>query len=165
MTAYRRLRIPGATYFFTVCLEARGSTMLTDHIDLLRRAYRLTTLELPVTCHAFVVLPDHLHAIWTEPEGEVAYSERWRRIKSRFSHALGETQPQSASHLAKRERGIWQRRFWEHCLRNEAAINAGINYCYLNPVKHGVVAEPDDWPYSSFAKAKMGKLPILQTAV
>jgi putative transposase len=162
MTSYRRLRIHGATYFFTLCLNARGDTALTDHIGLLRQAYRVTTLELPVTCHAFVVLPDHLHAIWTEPASGVFYSERWRRIKAQFSHALPPMSTPSRSHMAKRERGIWQRRFWEHCIRDEQGFEAAMRYCHDSPVKHGLVSDPDDWPYSSFAKAKMGRLPILQ---
>ena len=126
MTSYRRLRQTGATYFFTLCLQRRGATTLIDHVGLLREAYRRTVQELPVTCQAMVILPDHLHAIWTEPEGEVNYSERWRRIKARFSHALaGDFRP-CDSKVGKRGRGVWQRRFWEHHLRSEADVNAAI---------------------------------------
>ncbi|MEZ5732657.1 MAG: transposase [Paracoccaceae bacterium] len=157
MTNYRRVRIPGATYFFTLCVEDRGSTVLTDNIDVLRDAYRRTIAELPVTCPAMVVLPDHLHAIWTEPEGCVRYSERWRRLKARFSHALCDDFRPCTSKLGKRERGLWQRRFWEHAVRNEAEFIAAMAYCYNNPVKHGLVAKPDEWPYSSFAR-RMGDI-------
>jgi putative transposase len=88
MTHFRRLLIPGATYFFTVRLERRGDTLLTDHIESLRYAYAKAVQDYPVTCHAMVVLPDHLHAVWTEPDGGVWYSERWRRIKARFAQAI-----------------------------------------------------------------------------
>ena len=117
MTNYRRMRLPGATYFFTVCLQDRSSTVLTDHIDTLRFAYARTSHEMPVTCHAMVILPDHLHAIWTLPEGDANYSERWRRIKARFSNSVGGTIARCDSKMARRERGLWQRRFWEHVVR------------------------------------------------
>jgi putative transposase len=151
MTSYRRLRLPGATYVFTVCLAERGATTLVEHVDMLRWAYLQTIRDLPVTCHAMVVLPDHLHAVWTEPAGCVAYSERWRRIKARFSHGLDQRPALSPSLRAKRERGIWQRRFWEHAIRNEAEFALALAYCRDNPVQHGLVADAADWPYSSFA--------------
>ena len=158
MTSYRRLRIPGATYFFTVCLEDRGTSLLTDRIDDLRWAYAKTVQELPVTCVAMVVLPDHLHAIWTEPEGSVHFSERWRRIKARFSHSQSKGPQVGASKARKRERGIWQRRFWEHAIRDAVELDTGIDYCMNNPVKHGLVIDPADWPYSSFNRRRMGNI-------
>ena len=157
MTEYRRLRLPGATYFFTVCLEQRGSPVLVDHIDALRFAYAVTIREFPVTCHAMVILPDHLHAIWTEPDDTVQFSERWRRIKARFSHGLPVAARQRPSVLAKRERGIWQRRFWDHAIRDEADFAAAMDYCWNNPVKHGLVEDPAQWRYSSFVKRVEGK--------
>jgi putative transposase len=96
-----------------------------------------------------VVLPDHLHAVWTLPEADSDFSTRWRLIKSRFSRALGATGHRSASMLAKNERGIWQRRFWEHHIRDEADFAAHVRYCWGNPVKHGLVERAVDWPYSS----------------
>lgn len=156
MTMYRRLLIPGATYFFTVRLEQRGSTLLTDHIDTLRYAYAKTVQEYPVTAHAMVILPDHIHAIWTEPEGEVWYSERWRRIKARFTHAVAEPVNVRPSLEAKRERGIWQRRFYEHAIRNEDEFQRAMDHCRNNPVRHGLVGDADLWPYSSFTKGRMG---------
>jgi putative transposase len=150
MTAYRRLRLPGATYFFTVCLEDRTSTVLIEHIDLLRFAYAKTIREMPVTCHAMVILPDHLHAIWTLPADDTDFSERWRRIKARFSHAVGGTLPRCDSKIAKRERGLWQRRFWEHVVRDENSLSTAMDYCRQNPVMHGMVDDPRDWVYSSF---------------
>ena len=153
MTAYRRLLRPGATYYFTVRLEQRGSTLLTDRIDTLRWAYAKAVQDYPVTAQAFVVLPDHLHAIWTEPEGEVWYSERWRRLKARFSYAVAEPAPLRPSLEAKRERGIWQRRFYEHCIRGEDDFRRSMDHCRTNPVRHGLVTAPEHWPYSSFTKA------------
>lgn len=150
MTNYRRLRVPGGTYFFTLCLEDRGSTTLVDHIDHLRFAYAKTVAELPVTCEAMVVLPDHLHAVWTLPEGDANFSERWRRIKARFSHGIRAGLPPNPSKVMKRERGVWQRRFWEHAVRNEENLHAAIHYCWQNPIKHGLVSDPSAWPFSSF---------------
>jgi putative transposase len=159
MTQYRRLLIPGATYFFTVRLEARGSTLLTDHIESLRYAYAKAVQDYPVTCHAMVVLPDHLHAVWTEPAGGVWYCERWRRIKALFSHAIPQTGTQRPSLTAKRERGIWQRRFYEHAIRDEADFRRALDHCRENPVKHGLVGSPELWPYSSFNKVRAGFVP------
>ncbi len=154
MTNYRRLRVPGGTYFFTVYLEDRASTALVDQIDQLRFAYAKTVAELPVTCEAIVVLPNHLHAIWTLPDGDADFSERWRRIKARFSHGIRPTLPPNQSKAERRERGIWQRRFWEHALRDEDNLGSAMDYCWRNPVKHGLVADPADWPYSSFNRTK-----------
>jgi putative transposase len=156
MTAYRRLRLPGATYFFTVCLEQRGSTILTDHIDALRWAYLTTVRDLPVSVAAMVVLPDDLHAVWTEPADRVEFSERWRLIKARFSHSVGGDFAPSSSKRRRRERGLWQRRFWEHCIRNETELQAAMEYCRWNPVKHGLVSDPAMWPYASHNR-RMGR--------
>lgn len=154
MTNYRRLRLPGATYFFTVCLEDRSSAALIENIETLRWAYAKTIREMPVECHAMVILPDHLHAIWTLPQGDSDFSERWRRIKSRFSHQVHEKPARNPSKLAKRERGLWQRRFWEHVVRDDDALQSATMYCWNNPVKHGHVSDPNAWAYSSFAKCR-----------
>lgn len=148
MSNYLRMRVPGATYFFTVALADRTSSLLTDHIALLRQAYRDTAAEHPLFCDAMVILPDHLHAVWTFPEGDADFSERWRK-KARFTHALGRSAPRSRSKLDKREGGIWQRRFWEHVIRDERDYRLHVTYCWGNPVKHGLVARAADWPYSS----------------
>lgn len=144
------MRVPGGTYFFTVCLEDRASTALIDHIDRLRFAYARTVAELPVTCNAFVVLPNHLHAVWTLPEGDSDFSERWRRIKARFSHGLPVNLSPCRSKVDKREVGLWQRRFWEHVVRNEENLQAAVEYCWQNPVKHGLVSDAGEWRFSSF---------------
>ena len=168
MTQYRRLLLPGATDVCTVRLERRGATTLTDHIEALRYAYGKTVREYPVTCPAMVVLPDHLHAVWTEPDSGVWYCERWRRIKSRFAHAVPDAGPgvgpdavpdvgqMRPSFAAKRERGIGQRRFYEPAVRNEAEFHRALDHCRTNPVKHGLVADAALWPYSSFAKGRIG---------
>lgn len=148
MSIYLRPRIPGATIFFTLCLAERGASLLTDEIDRLRAACRQTMQSRPFRIEAMVVLPDHLHAVWTLPEGDANYSARWGAIKARFSRELPAGRLR-ASHIARREKGIWQRRFWEHHLRSDAARLAAIRYCWANPVKHGLVAAPQDWPYSS----------------
>lgn len=149
MSNYRRARVPGACFFFTLVLADRKSNLLTKHIDDLRHAYAETIRDAPVTCDAMVVLPDHLHAIWTLPPGDAAFSERWRKIKYRFSKRTGLWGRRSLSQCAKRERGIWQRRFWEHVIRDEADYRAHLAYCWANPVKHGLVARAADWPFSS----------------
>lgn len=149
MSCYRRIRVPGATYFFTVNLARRGSSLLIDHVDDLRRAYGAMMMEAPVQSEAMVVLPDHIHAIWTLPQGDHDYSDRWRRIKARFTRAIGQPAPRSASKQIKREAGIWQRRFWEHTIRGEEDFRQHLAYCWANPVKHGLVEVAADWPYSS----------------
>ncbi|OUS04492.1 transposase [Rhodobacterales bacterium 52_120_T64] len=150
MSNYRRMRIEGATYFFTISLADRGSSVLVDSVDVLRKAYTQTIIEQPVWSDAFVVLPDHLHAVWTLPEGDADFSTRWRKIKARFSHALSATPVRSQSKIAKGERGIWQRRFWEHLIRDDRDYGNHMEYCWGNPVRHGLVERVADWPYSSF---------------
>ncbi|WP_172300031.1 transposase [Pseudoruegeria sp. HB172150] len=152
MSEYRRARVAGGTYFFTVNLAERGGSLLVDEIGALREAYRRTVAEAPFRCEAMVVLPDHLHALWTLPEGDSAYSERWRRIKARFSRSVGQARARSASKRAKRECGIWQRRFWEHTIRDERDFTAHLTYCWSNPVRHGLVQRAADWPFSSFQR-------------
>ena len=149
MTAYRRARVAGASYFFTVALNDRSRSTLTDHIDALRTAYAQTRQERPFRCDAFVVLPDHLHAVWTLPPGDADFSTRWRLIKTRFVRAIGDSGWPSASQRAKGETGVWQRRFWEHMIRDEADFATHVRYCWGNPVKHGFVARAVEWPYSS----------------
>ena len=148
MSQSLRPHIPGACVFFTVALAARGSDALVRHIDALRAAVRDTQTERPFQVEAWVVLPDHMHCVWTLPRGDSDYSTRWSVIKARFSRAMPHVK-RRASHEARREHGIWQRRFWEHHIRDAADFNAHIRYCWFNPVKHGFVERPQDWPYSS----------------
>lgn len=149
MTAYRRLRIPGGTYFFTVRLARRGGSELVDHIGHLRSAYAVTLLERPFRTDAIVILPDHLHAVWTLPEGDDDFSNRWRLIKTRFTRAVGRRAPKGASQAAKRECGLWQRRFWEHAIRDRADLDLHRQRCWTDPVRHGLARRPQDWAFSS----------------
>jgi putative transposase len=150
MTNYRRNFVPGGSYFFTVNLADRSSRLLTDHIDLLRTAFRYARVRHAFTVDAIVILPDHLHAIWSLPEGDADFGTRWRHVKAMFSRALSARERISESRLRKGERGIWQRRYWEHTLRDERDFSRHVDYIHFNPVKHGLVTRVEDWPYSSF---------------
>lgn len=148
MSTYIRPRRPGASVFFTVALADRKGRLLVDHVAALRQVVRRTMAERPFRIDAWVVLPDHLHAVWTLPEGDADYSVRWRLIKARFSRDLPVGRLR-ASHEARQERGVWQRRFWEHHIRDERDFAAHLEYCWFNPVKHGYVERPEDWQWSS----------------
>ena len=150
MTDYRRSLVPGGTFFFTVNIADRRQTLLTTHIDQLRAAFRHARQRHPFTIDAIVVLPDHLHAIWTLPEGDCDFSTRWRLIKSAFSRRLSVAEQVTQSRLGKSERGIWQRRYWEHAIRDEDDLHRHLDYVHFNPVKHRYVNRACDWPYSSF---------------
>jgi putative transposase len=149
---YRRNRVPGGTYFFTVNLRDRDNDLLTMQIVALRTAVRHAVTKWPFHIDAWVVLPDHMHCIWTLPEGDVDYSGRWRVIKAAFSRALPDTERRSISQLKRSERGIWQHRFWEHTIRDDRDYAAHMDYTHFNPVKHGYVSNAADWPYSSFRR-------------
>jgi putative transposase len=139
MTNYRRNFVPGGSYFFTVNLADRRLRLLTDNIDLLRSAFRYARARHPFRLDATVVLPEHLHAIWTLPEGDADFALRWRLIKSAFSRGLPPAEERSNSRSRKSERGIWQRRYWEHSLRDENDFARHVDYIHFNPVKHGHV--------------------------
>lgn len=191
MATYIRPKISGATVFFTVKLALRNGALLANEIDLLREAVRVTRARRPFEIDAWVVLPDHMHCVWTLPVEDANFSDRWGAIKARFSkmvrlkaegrldgndrmvgykptlrqggqcdlqtgrEGLQPTEVQalrarrSPSKRAKQDAGIWQRRFWEHHIRDRADYTAHVRYCWLNPVKHGLVPRPVDWPYSS----------------
>ena len=148
MPDYRRPVAHGFRIFFTVALANRGSCALVENIEVLCEAALKTRAERPFTIDAWVVLPDHLHCIWTLPAGDADYPTRWRLIKTRFSRHLP-AGPLRPSHIKRGERGIWQRRYWEHHIRDEADFAAHLRYCWINPVKHGFVQRLEDWPYSS----------------
>ena len=150
MPNYRRNRVPGGTCFFTVNLLERRLNLLTEHIESLRNAVRGVRAKRPFHIDAWVVMPEHLHCIWTLPEGDTDYSSRWREIKKAFVKSLPATEILSPVRRAKGERGIWQRRFWEHTIRDDRDYAAHMDYVHYNPVKHGFVARVSDWPYSSF---------------
>jgi putative transposase len=160
MTAYRRLRLPGATYFFTLCLADRSAGLLLERIDLLRAAWSLTARERAFRTDAVVILPDHLHAIWTLPPGDADFSTRWRLIKTRFTRALCLPPRPGPSQRRRGEHGLWQRRFWEHAIRDEADMALHLRYCWLDPVQHGLVRDPADWPSTSFHRdLRQGRVP------
>jgi putative transposase len=153
MSNYRRWYVPGGTYFFTVNLARRDSRLLIEQIDSLRVAYADAVRAQPFETVAICVLPNHLHCIWTLPEDDSDFPGRWRRIKSGFSRRL----PKTADFAPGRrsgERGIWQRRFWEHAITDLDDLAACINYVHGNAVKHRLVEDNDDWPYSSWHRWK-----------
>src|SRR4030081_1311377 len=127
MTDYRRNFLAGGRFFFTVNLAERSLRLLTDHIDKMRAAFRETRRRHPFTIDAMVVLPDHLHAVWTLPEGDADFATCWRPIKSTFSHSLPAGERISGSRAAKGERGIWQRRYWEHTVRDESDFERHVD--------------------------------------
>ena len=161
MPNYRRAFVPGGCWFFTVNLLERGTSLLTENIDTLRDATRRTMRSDPFRINAFVVLPDHMHAIWTLPPGDADFSTRWRLIKTRFARAIPIGERRSAVRIARGERGVWQRRFWEHLIRDEDDYQRHVEYCAINPVKHGLVRRVADWPYSSFHRdVRAGIFPL-----
>jgi putative transposase len=134
--------------------------LLTENIDILRTAVAKTRAKMPFHIDAWVVLPDHLHAVWTLPEGDSNFSARWQGIKTEFSKQIAPGEQRSESRAAKRERGLWQRRFWEHTIRDEKDYATHIDYVHFNPVKHGLAPTAADWPHSSFHQAvKIGRYP------
>jgi putative transposase len=160
MTNYRRNFLAGGTYFFTANLMDRDRWLLTDNIGLLRAAFRYVRKRHPFKTDAMVVLPDHMHVLWTLPPGDTDFPKRWGLIKSTFSRSLPTTEPVSASRLRKGERGIWQRRYWEHTIRDERDFSHHADYIHFNPVKHGYVGRAADWPYSSFRRmVRLGLYP------
>lgn len=150
MPNYRRMFVPGGTYFFTAAIADRRTSLLIEHIDALAHAFRVVRAWRPFAMPVFAVLPDHLHCIWSMPEGDADFPVRWNRIKGEFSRQVEGDERKSASRRSKRERGIWQRRYWEHAIRDERDLRNHIDYIHNNPVKHGYVARACDWPHSSF---------------
>ncbi len=146
---YRRANVPGACYFFTVNIAERNQSLLVDYIDELRLAFKKTRQDHAFDIVAIVVLPDHLHTLWQLPEDDANYPMRWNLIKRRFSRALPKNERISVSRQKKSERGIWQRRYWEHLIRDDKDFEQHVNYIHFNPVKHGYVSSAVDLPYSS----------------
>jgi putative transposase len=152
---YRRAKTPGGTFFFTVVTHNRRKFLcVPENIVFLRQAFRQVMTHHPFKIEAIVILPDHLHCLWTLPVGDEDFSTRWRLIKSYFSHQCEPTYQGrvSASRRRKQEKAVWQRRFWEHQIRDEADFIRHVEYIHYNPVKHGLVKAPMDWAYSSFRR-------------
>ncbi|MGC3980997.1 MAG: transposase [Steroidobacteraceae bacterium] len=146
---YRRAHAAGGTWFFTVNLADRSNQFLTEYIGLLRETIRAVRINHPFEILAAVVLPEHLHCIWRLPNGDADYPIRWNLIKGRFSRDLTINEQIRDSRLTKRERGIWQRRYWEHQIRDDEDLQRHVDYIHHNPVKHGRTSIASAWPYSS----------------
>jgi len=153
MPNYRRVWCPAGIYFFTVNLYNRQrNDLLVRHIELLRASVQKVKQRHPFYIHGWVVLPDHLHCVIELPENDTDFSLRWRLIKMEFSKGLPPLEKISPNRHKRGERGIWQRRFWEHLIRDEADYLAHMDYIHINPLKHGLVKCVVDWPYSTFHK-------------
>ena len=150
MPNYLRLHSPGTTHFFTVNLQDRSSALLVERAHDLRRAFADTRRARPFDVIAISVMPDHLHCLWTLPPGDSDNASRWRQIKGTFSRSIATRELVGESRVKRRERGIWQRRFWQRWIGNEADLMSHIDYIHRNPAKHGHVEHVGDWPYSSF---------------
>lgn len=149
---YHRAYVKGGCYFFTVTLANRKEKLLVQHIDALRASIKYVKDRYPFIINAIVILPNHLHCIWTLPDGDCDYAKRWSLIKIHFSKKLPKTERINSSRLQKGERGIWQRRYWERYIRDERDYLNHIEYIHQNPVKHGYVQNALDWPHSSVHK-------------
>jgi putative transposase len=159
MVLYRRNFVPAGTYFFTLALADRRSSVLVDHIGVLRIAFRRARAERPFAIDAIVVLPDHLHAVLTLPPDDADYSGRWRLIKTLFSNGVLASDGTITRHR-NGELALWQRRFWEHTIRDETDFARHVDYIHFNPVKHALVPCVRDWPHSSFHRyVRQGMLP------
>jgi putative transposase len=152
MPDYLRNRAAGGTFFFTVNLLDRRSDLLVSQIDALRAAVRRVRARAPFVIDAWVVLPDHMHCLWTLPEGDGDFPGRWRAIKIAFAKSLPVREPRSAAMIRRGERGIWQRRYWEHTIRDNRDFALHFDYIHFNPVKHGLVEHPVEWPHSTFRR-------------
>ena len=146
---YRRVKTKGGNYFFTVNLADRNKTLLVDRMEILRHVINQVKKQHPFKLDAMVVLPDHLHAIMTLPENDNNYPTRWRLIKAGFSRQIPGHERISEARKRKGERGIWQRRYWEHLIRSDSDYEKHVDYIHYNPVKHKYVSQAAQWPYST----------------
>jgi putative transposase len=152
---YRRAFVPGGTFFFALVTYQRRPILSTpEAINFLRDALRYTIMRMPFEVVASVILPDHMHFAWTLSPESGDFSTRWRLIKSHFTRnwCPKETISETASRVQKGEKDVWQRRFWEHLIRDELDLTRHVEYIHYNPVKHGLVNLPGEWKYSSFMK-------------
>lgn len=154
MPEYRRTRRAGGTYFFTLVTHARRPILIDPEVrQALREGINQVRQSMPFTIEAWVLLPDHLHTIWTLPEHDVRYAARWAVVKSWVTKGCGSLfssgEKINISRSNRKEGGVWQRRFWEHVIRDEADFHRHLDYLHFNPVKHGYVKTPMDWPYST----------------
>ncbi|MFC0036487.1 REP-associated tyrosine transposase [Cardiobacterium valvarum] len=162
MADYRRVFVRGGLYFFTLVLQDRSKSYLTDYIDIIRAAYKETIARHPFETVAICILPDHVHLLIRLPEGEDDYPTRIAYLKTQFSRNLPiQIRNPNQSKFKRRETGIWQRRYWEHLIRDNADLARHMDYIYYNPVKHGYVSMVQEWPFSSFHRdVKAGLYPL-----
>jgi putative transposase len=151
---YRRIRRSGGTYFFTVVTHGRRPILIYPEVrHALREGINKVRQTMPFSIEAWVLLPDHLHTIWTLPEHDAKFGSRWAVIKNCVTKGcgklLGSGERIKKSRHNRKEGGVWQRRFWEHVIRDEADFHRHLDYIHWNPVKHGYVKNPIDWPYST----------------
>jgi putative transposase len=165
MPEYRRNFVPGGTYFFTlVTFNRRHLFSNKDNCQLLVDVWTDVQSRHPFESVAACILPDHIHAIWTLPEGDDGYPMRWKEIKRLFTQEFHRRNHEgigrTLSQQLKGEATIWHRRYWEHTIRDQDDLNAHIDYVHINPLKHGLVPMVKDWPWSSFHRyVKMGIYP------
>jgi putative transposase len=155
MPNYRRANAKGGTYFFTVVTYRRQKFLCNENVrNALRDGIRDTQTTHPFTIDAWVLLPDHLHCIWTLPPNDANFGTRWAMIKRFVTKQCGPSlyrdEWMTQSKLRRKESTIWQRRFWEHQIRDERDYERHMDYIHYNPVKHGYVENVRDWPHSTF---------------
>jgi putative transposase len=165
MPEYRRIKVKAGTYFFTVVTYGRRPFLTNEHVrTALREGIQEVRQALPFTIEAWVLLPDHLHAIWTLPKNDDNFTSRWAIIKrsvSRLKFLVENEASKNNSHVKRGERRIWQRRFWDHLIRDDLDLHRHLDYIHWNPVKHGYVNRVLDWPYSTFHRfVKLGLYPL-----
>lgn len=161
MVAYRRARAAGGCYFLTLTLQDRSSDLLVRYSTQLRQCLLNVQTQMPFRLPALVVLPDHLHMLMVLPSDDADFSARVRKFKRAFVVTLRQQVGVGVKTNAKGEANIWQRRFWEHLIRDEQDYRRQVDYIHFNPLKHGLVARVQDWPFSSFHHyVRQGLLPI-----
>ena len=139
MPDYVRAYVPGGSSFFTVALLERRRRLRNKNVEALREAFGSVRARRPFRIDAIFILPDHLHCLWTLPPNDSDFSTRWRLIKSSFARAIAPEERLSTRRQTKHERGVWQRRFWEHAIQDQKDYDAHLDYIHFNPVKHGWV--------------------------
>ncbi|MBI5455341.1 MAG: transposase [Deltaproteobacteria bacterium] len=150
---YRRSKAKGASFFFTVVTHGRKKILCREaNVMLVKEAFKRAIDKHPFEIEAFVLLPDHIHCIWTLPENDNDFSIRWRLFKGFFTKGCRDEfkSPRDASRLKRGEQAVWQRRFWEHTIVDEGDFIRHVEYIHYNPAKHGLARSPKEWPYSSF---------------
>ncbi len=157
MPNYHRAFVAGGTYFFTIVTFNRLPILTTEPArEILHQTWEEVRERFPFETLAVCLLPDHLHTIWRLPEAETNYPVRWKEIKRRFSmrylKEIGPGELRNESRKKKKEAAIWQRRYWEHTIRDKLDLETHLDYVHFNPIKHGYVTRAADWPYSSFLR-------------